>query len=61
MFVNTTAIAHTKVLRLRPTFGPYAIEVVFTNVRKLRVGNLRIAGRELKNYNKILIPPFIGR
>ena len=36
-FVNTTAIAYTKVLRLRPTFCMYAIAVVFTNVRELRV------------------------
>ena len=32
-----TAIAYTKILRLRPTFCLYAIAVVFTNVRELRV------------------------
>ena len=36
-FVNTTAIAYTKILRLRSTFCPYAIAVVFTNVREIRV------------------------
>jgi len=36
-FVNTTAIAYTKMLRLRRTFCIYAIAVVFTNVRELRV------------------------
>ena len=35
--MNTTAIAYTKFLRLRPTFCVYAIAVVFTNVRELRV------------------------
>ena len=34
---NKTAIAYTKLLRLRPTFCPYAIAVVFINVRELRV------------------------
>ena len=36
-FVNTTAIAYTKIMRLRPIFCPYAITVVFTNVMRLRV------------------------
>jgi len=36
-FLNTAAIAYTKILRLRPTFCMYAIAVVFTNVRELRV------------------------
>ena len=40
-FVNTTAIAYTKFLRLRPTFCVYAIAVVFTNVRELRVHELQ--------------------
>ena len=35
--MNTTAIAYTKISSLRPTFCPYAIAVVFTNVRELRV------------------------
>ena len=39
-FVNTTAIAYTKIMRLRPIFCPYAITVVFTNVMRLRVGLL---------------------
>jgi len=36
-FVNTTAIAYTKMIRFRPIFFPYAIAVVFTNVMRLRV------------------------
>ena len=36
-FVNTTAIAYTKIMRLWPIFCPYAIAVVFTNVMRLRV------------------------
>ena len=36
-FVNTAAIAYTKIMRLRPIFCPYAIAVVFTNVMRLRV------------------------
>ena len=46
--MNTTAIAYTKILRLRPTFCMYAIAVVFTNVRELRVigGGMGGGGRE---------------
>ncbi|PUU81864.1 hypothetical protein B9Z19DRAFT_544796 [Tuber borchii] len=34
--VNTTAIAYTNTMRLRPIFCSYAITVVFTNVMCLR-------------------------
>jgi len=43
-FVNTTAIAYTKMLRLRRTFCMYAIAVVFTNVRELRVNSRQKPG-----------------
>ena len=36
-FVNTTAIAITKILRVWSNFCPYSLAVVFTNVGKLRV------------------------
>ena len=40
-FVRTTAIASTETLRLQLIFRPYAIAIVFTNVRTLRVaGNV---------------------
>ena len=35
--MDTTAIAYIKILRLRPTFCPYTIAVVFTDVREIRV------------------------
>ena len=38
-FVNTTVIAYTKIMRLRPIFCQYARAAVFTNVRRLRVFN----------------------
>ena len=38
-FVNTTAIAYTKIMRLRPIFCLFARAAVFTNVRRLRVFN----------------------
>jgi len=46
--VNTTAIAYTKIMRLRPIFCPYAITVVFTNVMRLRVLEYSLPkGREI--------------
>jgi len=36
-FSNTTAIAHRQNLEAPGNFRPYAIAVVFANVRKLRV------------------------
>ena len=45
MFVNTTAVAYTKIVRLQPIFCLYAIAVVFTSVMRLRVPEQRASAQ----------------